>query len=387
MPRGQALPLVAVCLVVLFGFAALAVDVGAEQYRQRAQQTATDAAAIAGASELEYSSLNSDITTAAQADATTNGFTNGNGTTVTVNYPPATGYYASATYAVQVVIATTQRTFFGGIIGQNSDTVSTTASAILTSGGTAPCVYQLDPNGTFTENNGTVLAPTCGIISNGQATYDNGTISVASIGYAGTLTVNGTTFTQASPAPSIPATDPCAQIPGCATLTDNPPATTPCTYTNLQLNTSTTLQQGVYCGGLTLNSVTVTFSPGVYVFTGNVRFNTSTVTGTNVVFVFDSGTITINNGTVTLSGPTSGAYNEILMYQPKANTSSPTLNSGSNGWLMGALYFPGAQITGNTSGDNWNLIIAASIQINNANLKGSNGAGMAGGVQNAVLGE
>jgi len=43
--RGQALPLIAVCFVVIFGFAALAVDVGAAQYRQRMQQTATDAAA------------------------------------------------------------------------------------------------------------------------------------------------------------------------------------------------------------------------------------------------------------------------------------------------------------------------------------------------------
>jgi hypothetical protein len=387
--RGQAMPIIAICLVVIFGFVALAVDVGAAQYRQRTQQTAADAAAIAGATELEYSQVSSDVAVAAQADATSNGFTAGANDTVTVNWPPATGNYAGNTGAVQVAISSTRPNFFGGIIGQNTTTVATTATAILTSNGTAPCVYQLDPNGQFTENSGTVYAPTCGIIANGASTYNNGTITVATVGYAGTLTVNNVTWGDASPAPSISATDPCAQITGCAYLTNNPPATTPCLYNNLSIHADTALSPGVYCGGITANSSNITFSPGVYVLTGNFTLNgASTVTGANVTFVMESGGVTMNgNGTVTLSAPTTGPYANTLIYQPKANTSPPTLNSGHGGSLIGALYFPGATITGNSSGDAWTLLIAASITLNSASLLGPNGRGMTGGVANAVLAE
>jgi Flp pilus assembly protein TadG len=387
--RGQALPIIAVCFVVIFGFVALAVDVGAAQYRQRMQQTAADAAAIAGATQLEYSSLSSDVTAAAQADATANGFTTGTNDTVTVNWPPVSGHYIGSTSAVQVVISSTRPNFFGGIIGQNSTTVATTATAILTSNGTAPCVYQLDPHGQFTENSGVLYAPTCGIIANGASTYNNGTITAATVGYAGTLTVNSVTWGDASPAPSIPATDPCAQISGCAYLTNNPPATTPCLYNNLTVHADTTLRPGVYCGGITVDSSNIVFNPGVYVLTGDFTFNgANTITGTGVTFVMDSGSITMNgNGTITLSAPTTGSYANALFYQPKANTSSPTLNSGHDGSLTGALYFPGATITGNSSGDAWTLLIAASITLNSASLLGPNGKGMSGGVANAVLAE
>ena len=390
--RGQALPIIAICFVVIFGFVALAVDVGANQYRQRMQQTAADAAAIAGASEAQYSSLSSDITAAAQADATSNGFTTDANDTVTVNWPPASGNYSGVTSAVQVVITSTRPNVFGGIIGQSSTSVVTTATAILTSNGTAPCVYQLDPHGSFTENSGTLFAPTCGIIANGNSVYNNGTITAASIGYAGLITENGTTFVDASPEPSIPATDPCAQISGCAYLTDNPPATTPCDHTNLSYNgqQSVILQPGVYCGGLTLNGgVNATFSRGLYVFTGNVTSNGGNVlTGTNVTFDFTSGSITLNGSeTATLSAPTTGNYSNVLFYQPKANTSTPTLNAGNVGSLVGALYFPGGTVTGNASGDYWTLLIAASITLNSANLIGPNGKGMTGGVNNVVLAE
>jgi len=388
--RGQALPLIAVCFVAVFGFAALAVDVGAAQYRHRMQQTAADAAAIAGASAAEYSSLSSDVINAATADATANGFTTGANDTVTVNWPPVSGNYAGNTSAVQVVITSTRPNFFGGIIGQNTTRVMTSATAILTSNGTAPCVYQLDPAGYFTSNSGIVYAPTCGIIANGSSTYHGGTITAAMVGYAGSISVSSTTFVDASPAPSIPASDPCAQIPGCAYITDNPPANTPCNSTNLTVHGTATLNPGVYCGGITASGgANVTFNPGLYVLTGDLVMNgAGTITGTGVTLVMDSGAVTLNgNGTTTLSAPTTGPYRGVLFYQKKANTTGPTLNSGHDGSLIGALYFPGALITGNSSGDAWTLIIGASITLNSASLQGPNGKGMTGGVANVVLAE
>ncbi len=388
--RGQALPLIAVCFVAIFGFAALAVDVGASQYRQRMQQTATDAAAIAGASAAEYSSAAATISAAAAADATSNGFTSDTNDTVTVNWPPVSGNYSGNSSAVQVVITSTRPNVFGGIIGQSATTVQTKATAILTSNGTAPCVYQLNPAGNFTANSANVYAPTCGIIANGSSTYNSGTVTASTIGYAGSISVNSTTFPDASPAPSIPATDPCAQIPGCAYLTDNPPSTSPCLFTGLSLHTDTTLNPGVYCGGITASGGTnVVLNPGLYVLTGNLTMNgAGTITGTGVTIDMTSGGVTLNgNGTTTLSAPTSGTYNGVLFFQPKANTTGPTLNSGHSGSLIGALYFPGATITGNSSGDAWTLIIGSSITLNGANLQGPNGRGMTGGVANVVLAE
>ncbi len=388
--RGQALPLIAACFVALFGFVALAVDVGASQYRQRMQQTATDAAAIAGASAAEYSSAAATISAAATADATSNGFTSDTNDTVTVNWPPVSGNYSGNTSAVQVVITSTRPNVFGGIIGQSATTVQTTATAILTSNGTAPCVYQLNPAGNFTSNSATIYAPTCGIITNGSATYNSGTVTASTVGYAGSISYNSTNFVDASPAPSIPATDPCAQIPGCAYLTDNPPSTSSCDFTNLTIHGTQTLSPGVYCGGITGNGgANLILNPGLYVLTGNLTMNgAGTITGTGVTFDMVSGGVTLNgNGTTTLSAPTTGNYNGVLFFQPKTNTTGPTLNSGHSGSLIGALYFPGATITGNSSGDAWTLIIGSSITLNGANLMGPNGKGMTGGVANVVLAE
>ncbi|HEV2399008.1 MAG TPA: pilus assembly protein TadG-related protein, partial [Candidatus Sulfotelmatobacter sp.] len=49
---GQALYLTAMSLVVLTGFLGLGIDMGAMRYEKRLEQTAADAAAIAGASDL-----------------------------------------------------------------------------------------------------------------------------------------------------------------------------------------------------------------------------------------------------------------------------------------------------------------------------------------------
>lgn len=81
--RGAVLPLVAICLAVLMGFAGLSVDVGFLEYKQQAQQLATDAAAMGGAEAAYADGCQSSTaaTSAAKADATLNGYTSsGNGT-------------------------------------------------------------------------------------------------------------------------------------------------------------------------------------------------------------------------------------------------------------------------------------------------------------------
>src|ERR1700730_1775148 len=85
---GQALVISVLSMTCLFGFAALATDVGFILREKRLLQIAADSAAVAGAAELNYGNA----TSAAQAAATKNGFTNGpGGAIVTVNTPPLYG--------------------------------------------------------------------------------------------------------------------------------------------------------------------------------------------------------------------------------------------------------------------------------------------------------
>src|SRR5438874_10356423 len=84
---GQVMIGVAFALVVLAGFAGLAVDMGTLRYQKRLQQTAADAAAIAGASNLTYST--GSWSTAAQTAATQNGFQDGGGSALSNCVPTA----------------------------------------------------------------------------------------------------------------------------------------------------------------------------------------------------------------------------------------------------------------------------------------------------------
>jgi uncharacterized membrane protein len=82
---GQGLVLIYIALVLLLGVSAMAVDPGFLRYVRREMQSATDSAAIASASGINYGGVQA----SADADASTNGFTNdANGVHVTVNYPP-----------------------------------------------------------------------------------------------------------------------------------------------------------------------------------------------------------------------------------------------------------------------------------------------------------
>src|SRR5579863_7831940 len=119
--RGAVLPLIAVCLAVLMGFAGVGVDVGYWEYQQRQQQNAADAAAVGGAQQLVYSSCANSTAaqSAAQGDASDNGFTNGsNGVTVTVQNPPQSGPFAGNVCAVYAQIKRTGvPSFFSKLYG------------------------------------------------------------------------------------------------------------------------------------------------------------------------------------------------------------------------------------------------------------------------------
>ncbi len=184
---GQVIIVTAFSLVAILASVGLAVDVGTMYRARRVLQSAADAGAIAAAVELPYG----DATAAAQADAASNGITNGsNGATVTVNNPPLSGPNAGNSAYVEVIASQSESLFFMRALGKTSATVS--ARAVATLSPSQNCIYTLGTSGTDILINGsdTLTAPNCGIIddsSYSQALLLNGsvTLTAKSIGVVG----------------------------------------------------------------------------------------------------------------------------------------------------------------------------------------------------------
>jgi hypothetical protein len=372
---GQALPLIAMSLAVLLGFAGLSVDVGYLQYWEQQQQSATDAAALGGAEYHAHSNCASatNAQDAALADANQNGFPNAGNLTVTASSPPQSGPYAGNGCAVAVQITSQHvATFFSRLFGYpNGMAESTQAVAAAVNAGPG-CIYLLSPSSSSIFNGDTVNAPQCGILINNDTATFNGdpTFDAAYIGYAGSAPIeNGTTFTGATPAPMPPVNDPCSEIAGCAYLTANPPSTGSCTSQTYNGLSSVTIPEGCYNSIIVNGCTNVTFqSGGLFIFNGTTIINGETsVTGSGVtLYVTAFGGAPTFNGisNVSLSPPTSGNYSGVLYYQVPTKTTAPIFNGVSQS-LSGLIYAPAATgvIFNGTSGG-YLVIVVGSATFN-----------------------
>ncbi|HEY7538031.1 MAG TPA: pilus assembly protein TadG-related protein [Gaiellaceae bacterium] len=124
--NGQVIPLVAVMIVVLLGFAGLAIDVGNAWLQKRRLQSAVDLALLSAAQKLPNTSL-------AASDATT--YTQSNWTKVsstTVTATATTGCQVSGCSQpdkVSLVARSTVPTYFVRLFGINSWTVQASGAA------------------------------------------------------------------------------------------------------------------------------------------------------------------------------------------------------------------------------------------------------------------
>ncbi len=432
---GQALIFTAAALVVLMGFAGLAIDMGVMRHDKRLQQTAADAAAIAGASNLAFGG----VTSGAQDAASRVGYTDNGGGQVSnctgaavgticveVNNPPKSGPHqpgstdclpASSCY-VEVLVADVHPTYFMKILGINSETITARAVAANLGGGAGNgCLYTLSPPSSGIEGiggSGTLNAPTCGIVDNGDYNGTVPNVSADTFAVSGSLSGKSATCTTPGPCPifGIPAaadplsslTPPCTSCSGGNIVTvmgsSIPTCGTGCAFSG----GTYTISPGTYCS-ITIYGVAsdqVVFSPGVYIIDGSSAGCPSsslslkipgndTISGTGVTFYFTN-TSTLNmtgTPTVNLTAPdSSGTYPGILMYQDSNDTNTaPSLggNSGSN--YDGALYFPKDQLTFVGAGTSINVAVVVSASINISGdhtvvLRGS--AGMPPGVPNPI---
>ncbi|MBV9717929.1 MAG: hypothetical protein JOZ77_01300 [Candidatus Eremiobacteraeota bacterium] len=365
---GQVLPLVGLCLMTLLGFGGVGVDVGFLEYRQQAQQSATDAAAAGGAEALLHAGCpnQSAAQSAAYTNAANNGFINGGSVAVAVHNPPANGPYSGNPCSVFVQV-TSQNvpTFFERLFGYATATETTQAAASVIPAQKGACIYLLSNSSWSSFNNATVNAAGCAIAINYSADFNGGTISSPSIGIAGpSPNMGGTTFTEATPGPAMPVADPCPEIPGCAYLAANPPSISNCQSYNSNGH-SGTIYPGCY-SGLNLDGGTITFAPGLYVLDGNFNDNQAVITGTGVTLYVPAGANGPNfdNQSVSLSPPTSGNEAGVLYYQVPSNTSSINFN-GPNVNMTGLIYAPGS--TGANFDDqngNYVILVFGSMNFN-----------------------
>lgn len=380
---GQALLLMALSMVILCGFAGLGIDMGYLRYMKRQMQAASDSAAMAGAAEVGYG----DVTSAAQSDATNNGFTNGvNGTTITVYNPPTSGPNQGNAKYVEVLLSQQQPTFFMKLLGVKSEMVNTRSVAY--SGISGACIYALDPSqsSAFTVNGNSNLTAQCGILDNSNnstaalVTNGGGCLSAKYIGVVGAFKTNSSCAPSPTPVSGIAAfSDPLAYLA--------PPTVGSCDHTSTSITGgTTTIYPGVYCSGLGISggSTDVTFSPGTYIINGggmnisggaNVHANGVTfyITAPNVSS-FKGVSITGGSNSQ-LVAPSSGQYASILFFQDRSIQSSSSgadsnIAGGSGTAIEGTLYFPTTNLTyaGSSVDSLYTILIADTVKITNTTV-------------------
>lgn len=363
--KGQTLILVALCLVAICGFLGLAIDVGQLRAAEMKLQSTADAAAIAGALELDECAGASDCTemqTAVQQALVENGLSGSTltmqcasssaGLVITLNNGPcalgSTDPNYNNTSYVEALVAEKLPMTFAGIFGLHSVTLSARSEAGLTN--SSFCFYVAPDNnhtGSLILNSGGHLSANCGIIDDGALTTNSGSHeSATAFDYNGTYTNNGGILSP-SPTYHAPLPDPLSYLQPPSKPSGSCPQETLSGKGNV-------LSAGCY-SGITINSGgDLTLNPGTYYLTGNFIPNSgTTVTGTGVTLYFTNGASFIGNSgsTVTFVAPTSGSYTGILFYQNPSDAAEFILDSGSKSTWQGAIYTPGATIDINSGGN------------------------------------
>ena len=141
-PQGQILVIFVLAMIAMIGMVGLAIDGGGTYAQRRDQQTASDLAALAAANDYMLSNNTTQARTRAETVATTNGFTNGTGSTaIGVAFDTSNGV------EVTVNIGSPHRNSFLGALGMATWNVTTTATALAgfpdSANGAGPFIFPI----------------------------------------------------------------------------------------------------------------------------------------------------------------------------------------------------------------------------------------------------
>jgi hypothetical protein len=356
--RGAMMVFLAVSMVGMLGMLALTLDIGAGNRQRRIAQTAADAGAVGGATQIYRGMDSATVVAAAFNSATRNGFVTGN---VTVSYPPVTGTYAGNDDYVEVVIAKNIPTIFGGIFNKTSIDIQARGVAGLTN--SDYCVYALGDEGKSIDIPGD-LTTNCGVIANGDIDVKEAKDFWAPVIGAGGIVDpppdGGIVYEGVPPIP-----DPLAYL--------TVPPETVCDFTDMHVTANATLDAGVYCGGITIDkNIRATLTPGTYILRGGgltggeISATEATIINTNGPGNDVSAFRPITFGEscfVGLTAPTSGLYKGIVIFQDPAGPADLVNSICGTGPgdpdIVGTLYFPTQTL--NLGNSNGKFVIVGSI--------------------------
>src|SRR6185503_9712469 len=383
--KGQALIIVTFAAIVLFGFAALAIDGSMAFSDKHHAQNAADTAVLAGA--LAYSRGDS-IPTAAQTRATSNGYDdNGTSNDVTITVVDApSGVCPANTLGkdITVDIISNVNTTFARVIGRTQMTNAVTASSRACGSYYGPtfngnAIVSLAPSGVGYDGSGTPAWNITGggifsnsINSNAATCSGSASVTVPSVSVVG-----NTDFACASVnIGSITSGTSQYSYADVASLFPRQPACNgTATYTGGQWHPDTRAGIDGSLATFTGHSNPV-FAPGLYCITDSPGPYQDTISGSEVTFYMTSPNLILKfagGGSLAASAPTGGDYKGILLYlapQIDGNgnlrrTQELALQGNGNGNTTGTIYAPSAKVVmfGNSGTAAYNCqVIAYSVE-------------------------
>jgi Flp pilus assembly protein TadG len=392
--RGLGLVIVAIVIVVLFGFIGLAMDSGYVQSGAQQLQSAADAAALAGANRIHAEAQSGGsggtypVTRQAAVDVAAENLAAGDGVLLDLNtgnteagdvvvgrWDSDTGTFTATTSSPNAVKVVARRTgssqggaldlFFGGLFGAGTSDVSRTSIAAVKST-PYPYVIVLDPSASaalklggsavLDVGDGAVQvnsSDACALKVTGAAAMSATTTSVHGNACANSGAVQGDLAVNADVYP-----DPFADV--LPTTSDWNAVKTSMSKPlggAGKISSNGTYDPGYYPKGMDLSSSTaVTLRPGTYMF-GTLwsQVGGSSVTGSGVTILMDqNATIDIGGGaSLVLSPPTSGTYEGLTIMLHRNTTSGSACTIGGNGLIAfeGTLYSPSGTVHVGGTGD------------------------------------
>ena len=342
---GQSIVIIAITMVVLCGFAAMAIDIGRVSVERGQLQNAADAAALAGAQALPSAST---AKSQAQYYAQLNGVAAGNTT--------ATTPYNANSSKIEVVCSATVDYTFARIFGLTSTTISTRAVAERSGGGLGAAFdYAIYSGNKYPDSLSFSVASQNPLVMTGSSNIVNGNIhsnykvdtNTATVNGVGEAvgTVTGTKITTKMPgAPFIAIPDFSSVVPSIK---------------------SAAIAAGQYYPGnfSSSNASSLNVSSPVYV-EGAANLSGVSFSGTGCIYA--NGKITITG-----SGTSYDSTSSICIYSGyKSNIKSDAAIdfSGSDKHFKGILYAPNGSIL--VSGSNYSFngsIVGRVVDVSGSN--------------------
>lgn len=396
--NGQTLVLTALTMTAMFGFLALALDVGILFKTRRNVQIAADAAATNGALNFYYYSDVARAQAAGRAASKANHFEDGvDGVTVTINAPPLSGPNQSVGNKpngfVEAIVSKPVSTLFMGTFGSNQLAVMARAVAGAPSY-SHNCVWIMsskarpafDMRGSAGIDGSGCSIYVNSVDSSAMKTQGNPSFNGTAIDVVGGLSGHGTSPTPVTTgvtaqSPAIPMD---LEAPACGTTTGITSVTTSnqatiqalaSQYSVICFSGNATLGDGVSLPGSTAG-ISYVFQKGVTIGSsksGTVTLGSATQNADGTFSDTQGATIIVSGGTFSqqtgggkscglqVYAPIEGAYNGLALMIPQSNTDASTLTVqwGDTGAIFdGIIYAPKMSVT---IQDNGNAIAASGV--------------------------